>query len=146
MGDMLKWHRTWGHPVKAPFKATDGSAGYDLTWTPRQSRDGIIHPGAAWKLETGWSAAIPKGHYGKILDRSSIAVRGLIVIGGVLDCDYRGEIIVMLRNIGNDAVRIEPLERIAQLVVQPIFTGESAEVESLDDTNRKGGFGHTGRF
>ena len=146
MSDVLKWRRAWHHPAKAPFKATDGSAGYDLTWTPRENREGIIHPGAAWKLETGWKAELPEGCYGKILDRSSIAIRGLLVIGGVLDADYRDEIIVILRNIGNDAARIEPLERIAQLIVQPIFTGDSVEVESLDDTERKGGFGHTGRF
>ncbi len=146
MSDVLRWKRTWDHPAKVPEKVTDGSAGYDLQWVPRQNNVGVIHPGTIYKFESGWSSAIPEGHVGLIRERSSIALRKVTAVAGVIDSDFRKEIIVVLANIGNDPVYIEPLERIAQMVVVPVSDLESTEVDRLEETDRDGGFGSTGRF
>ena len=109
----------------------------------------IIHPGEAVFVPTGLALDIPKGYAGLIYARSGLACkRGLAPANkvGVIDSDYRGEFIVVLHNHGSQPQEIAHGERIAQLVVTPVFTPGFAEVQELTDTTRSaGGFGSTGK-
>ncbi len=124
-----------------PKRHTEGSAGFDL-----HALDPIsIWPDEWQKIKTGISVKIPDGHVGLIKPRSSLAVRhGLDVLAGVIDSDYRGELIVVLINHSSDRYDIGTGDRIAQLIITPVVT-ESVEVAWLDDTARgSNGFGSTG--
>ena len=109
----------------------------------------MIQPGASAFIPTGLAMEIPKGCAGLIYARSGLACkRGLAPANkvGVIDSDYRGEFIVVLHNHGNVAQEIAHGERIAQLVITPVFTPGFSEVEDLSDTQRAaGGFGSTGK-
>ena len=109
----------------------------------------IIHPGESVFVPTGLAMEIPKGYAGLIYARSGLACkRGLAPANkvGVIDSDYRGEFIVVLHNHGSQPQEIAHGERIAQLVVTPVFTPGFAEVQELTDTTRSaGGFGSTGK-
>ena len=99
-------------------------------------------------VRTGVAVALPEGTVGLICARSGLATkRGLAPANkvGVIDADYRGELMVALHNHGTAPATVQPFERIAQLVIVPYITAEFAECESLDDTARgAGGFGSTG--
>ena len=105
-------------------------------------------PGQTHLVKTGLSMAIPSGFVGLICARSGLATkRGLAPANkvGVIDADYRGEIMVALHNHSNQPATIEPKERIAQLLIVPYLTADFCESESLDETERgEGGFGSTG--
>jgi dUTP pyrophosphatase len=92
--------------------------------------------------------AIPPGHEGQVRARSGLALRhGLAVLNapGTIDADYRGEVKVILANLGQETVVLERGERIAQLVIAPVVQARIAIVDSLDETDRgAGGFGSTG--
>ena len=107
-----------------------------------------INPGETVLVKTGLAMEIPEGYAGLIYARSGLATkRGLAPANkvGVVDSDYRGEVMVALHNHSNEVQRIEPKERIAQLVVAPFLKVEFEEVDKLNDTVRgEGGFGHTG--
>lgn len=109
----------------------------------------IIKPGETVFLHTGLAIALPEGYVGLIYARSGIACkRGLAPANktGVVDADFRGEIMVALHNHGTSEQTVEPNERIAQLVITPFLHCEYEEVNDLDDTSRgNGGFGSTGR-
>ena len=107
-----------------------------------------IQPGCSVFVPTGLAMEIPKGYAGLIYARSGLACkRGLAPANkvGVVDSDYRGEFMIVLHNHGQEAQVINHGERIAQLVVTPVFTPGFAEVSDLTDTQRAdGGFGSTG--
>lgn len=109
----------------------------------------FIEPGQSAFIPTGLAMEIPKGYAGLIYARSGLACkRGLAPANkvGVVDSDYRGEFLVVLYNHGNEIQTIEHGERIAQLVITPVFTPGFTEVEDLTDTKRAaGGFGSTGK-
>lgn len=109
----------------------------------------LIQPGESVFVPTGLAMEIPKGYAGLIYARSGLACkRGLAPANkvGVIDSDYRGEFIVVLHNHGAAAQEISHGERIAQLVITPVFTPGFAEVDELTDTTRSaGGFGSTGK-
>ena len=109
----------------------------------------VIEPGASVFVPTGLAMEIPQGHAGLIYARSGLACkRGLAPANkvGVIDSDYRGEFIVVLHNHGSQPQEIDHGERIAQLVITPVFTPGFAEVTELTDTTRStGGFGSTGK-
>ena len=109
----------------------------------------IISPGMTAFVPTGLSMELPKGTAGLIYARSGMACkRGLAPANkvGVIDSDYRGEFIVALHNHSDKPQNIQPGERIAQLVITPVFTPGFTEVEELTDTDRgSGGFGSTGK-
>jgi dUTP pyrophosphatase len=90
--------------------------------------------------------AVPPGFYGRVAPRSGLAVRhGIDVLAGVIDSDYRGEILCALVNHGQEPFEVEPGARVAQLVVEAIATPEPAWTEELEETARgAGGFGSTG--
>ena len=109
----------------------------------------MIHPGESVFVPTGLSMELPRGYAGLIYARSGLACkRGLAPANkvGVVDSDYRGEFMIVLHNHGSDVQTIEHGERIAQLVITPVFTPGFVEVTELTDTERaSGGFGSTGR-
>lgn len=124
-----------------PTRQTEGSAGLDL-YSIENVR---IRPMEWSKIRTGISLSVPEGHVGLIKPRSGLAVTyGLDVLAGVIDSDYRGELIVILINFGDLSYNVTTGQRIAQLIVTPIVT-ESIVVNWVDDTERgSNGFGSTG--
>jgi dUTP pyrophosphatase len=129
-----------------PRYMTAGSAGMDLS----SAADGplTLEPGARLGVPTGWAMELPPGHEGQVRPRSGLASRqGVTVVNapGTIDSDYRGELVVLLVNLGREPYTISPGERIAQLVVAPVTRAEVVEADTLSDTSRgAGGFGHTG--
>ena len=129
-----------------PTYGTENAAGADLSaclFAPI-----TIDPGQTFVVKTGLTMAIPEGYVGLIYARSGLATkRGLAPSNkvGVIDSDYRGEIMVALYNQSELPQKIEPGERIAQLVIAPYLQGVFNEVDELSDTTRgAGGFGSTG--
>lgn len=97
-------------------------------------------------VQTDLAVAIPPGHYGRVAPRSGLAAKLFIDVGaGVIDCDYRGPLGVVLFNHGADDFHIKPGDRIAQLILEQISNPPVVEVDDLDATDRgAGGFGSTG--
>jgi dUTP pyrophosphatase len=129
-----------------PARATEHAAGYDL----RAAVEGelVIAPGARALVPTGFAVAIPVGYEGQIRPRSGLALQHGIALPnapGTIDADYRGELRVILANLGEKEFRVRRGDRIAQLVIAPLAAAELVEVEVLDPTGRgTGGFGHSG--
>jgi dUTP pyrophosphatase len=134
-----------GLPLPAP--ATPGSAGLDLR--AAIAEDVELAPGARSLVPTGLVVEIPPGWEGQVRPRSGLALRhGLILPNapGTIDSDYRGEVSVIVANLGSDPVVIRRGDRIAQLVVAPVAAVDWVEVEQLAPSEREaGGFGSTGR-
>ena len=109
----------------------------------------IVEPGKTIFVPTGLSMALPEGTAGLIYARSGLACKQDLAPAnkvGVIDSDYRGEFIVALHNHGNQTRQVQHGDRIAQLVITPVFTPGFLEVTSLDETDRgPGGFGSTGK-
>ena len=130
-----------------PTYGSEFSAGADLYAVCDE--DLVFAPNETKLVHTGLAMEIPEGYAGLIYARSGLASkRGLAPANkvGVVDSDYRGEIMVALHNHSGVEQRIAPRERIAQLVIAPFLKGEYFEVETLSDTVRgEGGFGSTGR-
>lgn len=130
-----------------PTYGSAEAAGADLYACLEQ--DVTIAPGESVFIPTGLSMELPKGCAGLIYARSGLACkRGLAPANkvGVVDSDYRGEFMIVLHNHGAVAQTVSHGERIAQLVITPVFTPGFAEVEELTDTDRAaGGFGSTGK-
>ena len=130
-----------------PTYGSSGAAGADLYACLDQ--DITVAPGETAFIPTGLSMMIPVGTAGLIYARSGMACkRGLAPANkvGVIDSDYRGEFIVVLHNHGSQPQIVSHGERIAQLVITPVFTPGFLEVEELNDTLRgSGGFGSTGK-
>ena len=133
--------------AKAPERGSAYAAGYDLSADIEKSV--IIAPHQTVKIPTGIAVELPENTFGGIYPRSGIATKeGLAPANkvGVVDCDYRGGIIVALHNHSNDWRMVEPGQRIAQFIVQPFVSVEWNEVSELNSTDRgEGGFGSTGR-
>ena len=134
------------HASGLPAYATPGAAGLDLR--AANSEPLTLAPGDRGLVPTGLAVAIPKGFEGQVRARSGLALRqGLAVLNapGTIDSDYRGELKVILVNLGAEPVEIAAGERIAQLVIAPVARVSVVEVTRLDDSARgSGGFGSTG--
>jgi dUTP pyrophosphatase len=134
-------------PVPLPRYQTDGSSGMDLHAALAEAI--VVTPLGRARVPTGLVFAIPTSFEGQVRPRSGLAARsGLTVLNapGTIDADYRGEVLVLLVNLSDAPVTIEPLERIAQLVIVPVARAELVLVPSLDSTARgAGGLGSTGR-
>ena len=132
--------------AKLPTYGSEYAAGADL-YACLDSKI-TINPGETYLVKTGIAMEIPVGYAGLIYARSGLATkRGLAPANkvGVIDSDYRGEIMVSIYNQSSEPQKIEPGERIAQLVITPYITGIFNEVSDLSDTTRgEGGFGSTG--
>lgn len=134
--------------AKLPTKGSVKAAGYDLYACGDDYNEATIYPHETFKVGTGLAMAIPDGYFGAIFARSGLATKqGLRPANcvGVVDSDYRGEVIVALHNDSNDAQTYHNGDRIAQLVIMPYLSADFDEVDELDNTERgNGGFGHTG--
>ena len=135
-----------GRDLPAPERATPQAAGFDLRARVDDSME--LLPGARAVVPTGIAIALPPGFEAQVRPRSGLAMKhGLSVINapGTVDSDYRGEIRVLLINLGDEPVRIRRGDRIAQLVVQRLPQIVLREAPELPRTIRgAGGFGHTG--
>jgi dUTP pyrophosphatase len=140
MADALKFLKL--HPAaQLPVRGSAEAAGLDLFAVEEVT----LEAGGRALVRTGLSVAIPRGFYGRVAPRSGLAVRqGLDVLAGVIDSDYRGEIMCALINHGRETLILEAGQRVAQLIVEAIITPEPAWADSLDETGRgEGGFGST---
>ena len=129
-----------------PRRAHAGDAGLDLC----ACEPAHLGPGERWSVGTGIAVEIPDGHAGLVLPRSGLARdHGIALVNspGLIDCGYRGEVRVLLLNTDPaETFRIEPGERIAQLVIAPVALAEPLAVEALGESSRgDGGFGSSGR-
>ncbi len=140
------------HPrARVPEKATAGSAGFDLFAVDqcsvppsRAKADGTVDVGRAL-VPTGIVLSLPADTVGIIASRSGLSVKFNIEVGaGWIDSDYRGEVMIELKNLGSCPYRINPGDRIAQLIVLPVSTTDIRIVDQVDDTVRGSeGFGST---
>jgi len=129
-----------------PTRAHDGDAGLDLY----ACEAAHIGPGERWSVGTGVAVEIPEGHAGLVLPRSGLAKKhGITLVNapGLIDSGYRGELRVLLLNTDPaDTFRVEPGDRIAQLVISPVVLAEPVEAAALAESARgDGGFGSSGR-
>ena len=129
---------------RMPVYASPGAAGMDI-----YSAEAVeLQPLERKMVRTGLRMEIPPGFEGQVRPRSGLALRlGLSMVNtpGTIDSDYRGEIGVILINLGQNAVRLEEGERIAQMVISPVARAQLVQVENLQETTRgEGGFGSTG--
>jgi len=133
--------------VKLPKYKTSGSSGMDLMAYIKNKI--IIRPGKTLSIPTGIAVAIPKKYEIQIRPRSGLALKNNISVlntPGTIDSDYRGEIKIILINLGKKSFMIKSGDRIAQMVLKPIVRGKFKEVKNLPKTIRgKGGFGSTGK-
>jgi dUTP pyrophosphatase len=132
------------HPeAKLPVYGHPGDAGLDLF----SVADRDLAPGEVFAVPTGIQIAVPAGHVGLVWDKSGLSLKGIHRLAGVIDAGYRGEVQVVLINLGRDAFTLRKGMKIAQLLVQPVSAVEVLESKSLDDTSRgQGGFGSTGLY
>jgi dUTP pyrophosphatase len=134
-----------GEGLPLPAYATDGAAGMDVVAAEALT----LEPGDRAAVATGFAIAIPAGHEVQVRPRSGLALKhGVTCLNtpGTIDSDYRGEVKVILANLGREPFEIARGDRIAQLVPAPVLRATLDEVVTLDDTLRgAGGFGSTGR-
>ena len=134
--------------AQLPARATGGSAGYDLRACLKEAA--VIQPGQTFTVPTGLAIDLGSPDRAAFLfARSGLGIKHGIVPGncvGVIDSDYRGEILVGLHNHSDKAYTIAPGDRIAQMVILPVLTPQVVEADTLEDSGRgAGGFGSTGR-
>ena len=143
---VMKWKRLHKE-AQAPERQTPGSAGYDLCACIQEPV--VLEPGDSFAFPTGLAAEIPAGCVGLMFTRSSMGVKHGITLPnsvGVIDSDYRGELVVPLQNYGKEPYAVQPGERVAQLVIVPVALPRLEEARELSSTQRgTGGFGSTGR-
>src|SRR5881392_3817777 len=134
-----------GNGLPAPTYATEGAAGLDVV----AAEDVTLAPGQRHAVATGFAIAIPEGYEVQVRPRSGLALKhGVTCLNtpGTIDSDYRGEVKVILANLGSEPVSLARGERIAQLVIAQVARAELIESAELPQTGRgAGGFGHTGR-
>ena len=143
--------RRLAHNPDLPLPAyeTAHAAGMDLRAAAPEAEPIVLRPGSRIAVPTGLAIALPEGFEGQVRPRSGLALRhGITLLNtpGTIDADYRGEVMVILINLGEEDFTIRRGDRIAQLVIAPVVQAAWREVESLDGTVRGGGgFGSTGR-
>lgn len=152
----IQLHKTHQH-ARIPQKGTELSAGYDLY----ASESGTINQNERKMIDTGIQIAIPKNYYGRIAPRSGLALKyGIDVLAGVIDADYRGNIKCILLNTGKDVFVYNIGDRIAQIIIEKHYDVQFVQMtnsistfqvgiqfiesESINKTERIGGFGSTG--
>ncbi len=132
--------------AKLPAYGHPGDAGLDLF----SSIDCVLDEGEVKAVQTGIKVAIPPGHVGLIWDKSGISLRGVHRLAGVVDAGYRGEVQVVMANLGCEPYEIKKGMKIAQMLVQPVLEVKVVEAvgfDELDGTARgEGGFGSTGLY
>ncbi len=144
----LKWLEH-GRGLELPAYQSAGAAGFDICAAVAADKPVTLATGERALIPSGFSIAVPDGFELQVRPRSGLAMRhGVTVLNapGTVDSDYRGEVMVLLVNLGGEPFRIERGERIAQGILAPVARAELVEAETLPDTMRgTGGFGSTGR-
>lgn len=142
---------TWfdhGRGLALPRQQSAGAAGMDLCAAVPEDEPLVIAPGARALVPCGFAMALPQGFEGQVRPRSGLAAKfGVTVLNtpGTIDADYRGEVKVILINLGEAPFAVARGERIAQMVVAPVMATRFEEMDTLDETERgAGGFGSTG--
>ena len=134
-----------GEGLPLPAYATEHAAGLDVV----AAESLTLPPGGRHAVATGFAVAIPEGHEVQVRPRSGLALKhGITCLNtpGTIDADYRGEVKVILANLGDAPFDVVRGERIAQLVPAPVLKAQFSEVDDLDETQRgAGGFGSTGQ-
>ncbi|MGA2361761.1 MAG: dUTP diphosphatase [Candidatus Aminicenantales bacterium] len=132
------------HPdAKVPVYGHPGDAGMDLFAVV----DRTLAPGEVFAVPTGIQVAIPAGTVGLIWDKSGVSLKGVHRLAGVVDAGYRGEVQVVMINLGKQPFAVKKGMKIAQMLIQPVTGVRIVESETLDDTSRgEGGFGSTGLY
>ena len=132
------------HPeAKLPVYGHPGDAGLDLFSVV----DRTLGPGEVFAVPTGIQVAIPQGFVGLVWDKSGISLKGVHRLAGVVDAGYRGEVRVVLINLGPQPFAVKTGMKVAQMLIQPVASIAVVESETLDDTSRgEGGFGSTGLY
>lgn len=126
---------------RLPEKAHDSDAGFDLFAV----EDVVIKPGELKQVPIGIAVQLPQGYWAELRDKSSRASQGLHVLAGVIDQDYRGEVIAVISNSGHKAVDIKAGEKVCQMILHQVYPAMVFEVDELNTTKRgQGGFGSTG--
>lgn len=130
------------HPrAVLPTKAHPDDAGWDLTCV----EEFTLWPGRVLRVPVGLALELPRGYYAQVRDRSSLAAKGVIVTGGVIDSSYRGAVDVVLVYLGSDCFTLPVGSRIAQFTLHRVPTVELIEVAGLGESGRgEGGFGSSG--
>jgi dUTP pyrophosphatase len=129
--------------ARLPLFSHKGDAGMDLFSVV----DDVIQAGEVKPVPTGIQMAIPEGYVGLIWDKSGISLRAVHRLAGVVDAGYRGEVRVVMANLGKEPFQIKKGMKIAQMLIQPVETVDIVEADELDETSRgQGGFGSTGQF
>jgi dUTP pyrophosphatase len=126
--------------AKLPERKREGDAGLDLYCI----EDFEIEPNEIKIVRTGIAIEIPKGYFGMIKDRSGLASKGLHVLAGIIDENYRGEIKIVLINLGKEKLKFEKYSRIAQLLIIPYLKVEIEESELSQTERGENGFGSSG--
>ncbi|MBN8551511.1 MAG: dUTP diphosphatase [Caulobacterales bacterium] len=138
------------HSIGLPLPSyeTEGSAGLDLRAAVAEDQPVTLQPGGRALIPTGLTIALPADHEAQVRPRSGLALKfGITCLNspGTIDADYRGEVGVILANLGSEPFVVRRGDRIAQMVVAPVTRGTFEEVQTLDETGRgTGGFGSTG--
>ena len=125
-----------------PTRGSQSAAGLDL-----YSIEAItLNPNERRVIRTGLAVAIPEGYYGRVAPRSGLAIqKGVDVLAGVIDADYRGEIGCLLHNVGAERIDLPAQSKICQLIIEKIITPAAVWANHLSETDRgSGGFGSTG--
>jgi dUTP diphosphatase len=132
------------HPAaKLPAYGHPGDAGLDLF----SCVDEALGPGEVKAIPTGLEMAIPPGFVGLVWDKSGLSLEAVHRLAGVVDAGYRGEVRVVLANLGGRTFKISQGMKIAQMLIQPVQSMKVVEAETLEATPRgRGGFGSTGRY
>lgn len=127
--------------ARLPVRASEGSAGADLFCV----ESFVLASGERRGIPTGISVEIPHGYYGRVAPRSGLAARhGIDVLAGVIDSDYRGELIILLINLGTESVSFQAGDRIAQLIIENAASSQFEQGDLSDTTRGEGGFGSSG--
>ena len=129
--------------AKIPERAHPTDAGLDLF----SCEEVAFFPGERKAVKTGIALAVPSGYVGLVWDKSGVSLSsGMKTLGGVIDAGYRGEVLVIMANLGSETYSIHIGQKIAQLLVQEVLLDDVVESEELGDTDRgEGSFGSTGR-
>ncbi len=129
--------------AKLPLYQHQGDAGLDLF----SSMDYVLTPGEIKPVPSGIKVEVPEGYVGLVWDKSGVSLKGVHRLAGVIDSGYRGEVRVVLVNLGKESFVIEAGMKIAQLLIQSVAQVKVVEVEELEETSRGDrGFGSTGKY
>jgi dUTP pyrophosphatase len=129
--------------AKLPVYGHKGDAGLDLF----SVADVGLEPGSAQAIPTGIKVAVPEGYVGLVWDKSGLSLQSVHRLAGVIDSGYRGEVKVVMINLGSEVFLVKKGMKIAQMLIQPVVSVDIEDTDDLEDTSRgEGGFGSTGLY